>query len=98
YRIVTGGQTCALPILELKALGIRYVMPFRMSHHKDDEGSDTWNDDGLLARMIRTIRETAPEMVIIPDICFCEYTSHGHCGIVHRSEERRVGRRSRART
>lgn len=73
----------AKEILELKALGIRYVMPFGISHHKDDEGSDTWNDDGLLARMIRTIRETAPEMVIIPDICFCEYTSHGHCGIVH---------------
>lgn len=63
-------------------LGIKYIMPFGISHHKDESGSDTWNDDGLLARMIRTIRKVAPEMVIVPDICFCEYTSHGHCGVL----------------
>lgn len=69
-------------VKELVALGIKYIMPFGISHHKDESGSDTWNDDGLLARMIRTIRRVAPEMIIIPDICFCEYTSHGHCGIL----------------
>jgi len=69
-------------VKELAALGIKYIMPFGISHHKDEAGSDTWNDDGLLARMIRTIRQAAPEMVIIPDICFCEYTSHGHCGVL----------------
>lgn len=67
----------------LYELGIRYVMPFGISHHKDEEGSDTWSDNGLLARMIRTIKEACPNMMVIPDICFCEYTSHGHCGIVH---------------
>ncbi|MGR2769144.1 porphobilinogen synthase [Photobacterium ganghwense] len=67
----------------LYELGIRYVMPFGISHHKDEEGSDTWSDNGLLARMIRTIKEACPDMMVIPDICFCEYTSHGHCGIVH---------------
>ena len=69
-------------VKELAALGIKYIMPFGISHHKDEAGSDTWSDDGLLARMIRTIRQAAPEMVIIPDICFCEYTSHGHCGVL----------------
>ncbi len=76
----------AKEVAELQALGIRYIMPFGISHHKDETGSDTWNDNGFLARMIRTIRETAPEMVIIPDICFCEYTSHGHCGIICNGE------------
>lgn len=69
-------------VKELVALGIKYIMPFGISHHKDESGSDTWNDEGLLARMICTIRKVAPEMVIIPDICFCEYTSHGHCGVL----------------
>lgn len=76
----------AAEIRELKTLGIRYVMPFGISHHKDAIGSDTWNDDGLLARMIRTIKQEAPEMLVIPDICFCEYTDHGHCGVVEHNE------------
>ena len=73
-------------VRELYALGIRYVMPFGISHTKDDKGSDTWNDDGLLARMVRTIKAAVPEMMVIPDICFCEYTDHGHCGVVHNNE------------
>ncbi|MBW3525402.1 porphobilinogen synthase [Shewanella sp. NKUCC05_KAH] len=73
-------------VRELYALGIRYVMPFGISHTKDDKGSDTWDDNGLLARMVRTIKATVPEMMVIPDICFCEYTDHGHCGIVHNNE------------
>ncbi|MCE9854009.1 porphobilinogen synthase [Shewanella chilikensis] len=76
----------AAEIRELKALGVRYVMPFGISHHKDAIGSDTWNDDGLLARMIRTIKQEAPEMLVIPDICFCEYTDHGHCGVLDHNE------------
>lgn len=73
-------------VRELYALGIRYVMPFGISHTKDDKGSDTWDDNGLLARMVRTIRAAVPEMMVIPDICFCEYTDHGHCGVVHNNE------------
>lgn len=69
-------------VKELAALGIKYIMPFGISHHKDSIGSDTWNDEGLLARMIKTIRKAAPDMIIIPDICFCEYTDHGHCGVL----------------
>ena len=61
-------------------------MPFGISHTKDAQGSDTWDDNGLLARMIRTIKTAAPEMMVIPDICFCEYTDHGHCGVLHHDE------------
>jgi len=70
-------------VRELHSLGIRYVMPFGISHTKDAQGSDTWNDDGLLARMIKVIKSAVPEMMVIPDICFCEYTEHGHCGVMH---------------
>lgn len=73
-------------VRELYALGIRYVMPFGISHTKDDKGSDTWDDNGLLARMVRIIKAAVPEMMVIPDICFCEYTDHGHCGVVHNNE------------
>lgn len=62
--------------------GIRAVILFGVSHHKDAIGSDTWSDDGLMARMIRIAKETAPDMVVISDNCFCEYTDHGHCGVV----------------
>ena len=62
--------------------GIRAVLLFGVSHHKDDCGSDSWHDEGLLTRMIRTAKQAAPEMMVISDNCFCEYTTHGHCGIV----------------
>lgn len=63
--------------------GIRAVILFGVSTHKDQEGSDTWSEDGLLARMIRTAKKAQPEMLVISDNCFCEYTTHGHCGVVH---------------
>lgn len=69
-------------IQELFALGIRSVMPFGISKHKDAQGSDTWHSQGLLARMIRQIKAACPDMLVIPDICFCEYTEHGHCGVL----------------
>ena len=62
--------------------GIRAVMLFGISHHKDELGSETWNPNGLLARMIRTAKQAVPEMVVISDTCFCEYTDHGHCGVI----------------
>ncbi|MFB9133836.1 porphobilinogen synthase [Vibrio olivae] len=74
-------QELAEEIQALYNLGIRAVMPFGISHHKDETGSDTWQENGLLARMTRTIKQACPEMMVVPDICFCEYTTHGHCGI-----------------
>ena len=63
--------------------GLRSVMTFGISHHKDSNGSDTLNPDGLVARMSRIIKDAVPEMVVMSDTCFCEYTDHGHCGILH---------------
>ena len=64
------------------AEGIRSVILFGVSTAKDGTGSDACNPDGLLARMIRKAKQAAPSMVVIADICFCEYTTHGHCGVV----------------
>jgi porphobilinogen synthase len=62
--------------------GVRALMLFGISHHKDDVGSDAWQENGMVARMVRAAKDAAPELVVIPDTCFCEYTDHGHCGVV----------------
>jgi porphobilinogen synthase len=70
-------------IKEIAGAGIKAVMTFGVSHRKDDTGSDSWNKDGLLARMIKRAKDAAPGLLVISDTCFCEYTSHGHCGVIH---------------
>jgi porphobilinogen synthase len=70
-------------IKEIAAAGIKAVMTFGVSHRKDDTGSDAWNREGLLARMIKRAKDAAPGLMVISDTCFCEYTSHGHCGVIH---------------
>jgi porphobilinogen synthase len=67
---------------EIAAAGIKAVMTFGVSHHKDDTGSDAWNRDGLLARMTKRAKDAAPDVVLFSDTCFCEYTAHGHCGVI----------------
>ena len=70
---------------ELKAVaseGLRAVMLFGVSHKKDATGSDAMKADGLIARMVKRAKDAAPDLVTITDICFCEYTDHGHCGVV----------------
>lgn len=63
--------------------GIKSVMTFGVSHRLDANGSDTWKDNGLVARMARICKDAVPEMIVMSDTCFCEYTSHGHCGVLH---------------
>ena len=70
---------------EMKAIqseGIRAVMLFGVSHKKDAVGGDSWKSDGLIARMVKRAKDAAPELTIITDVCFCEYTDHGHCGVI----------------
>jgi len=70
---------------EIKAIhadGVKAVMLFGVSHNKDAVGSDSWKKDGLLSRIIRCAKQAAPELVVVADCCFCEYTDHGHCGVV----------------
>lgn len=62
--------------------GVRAVMLFGISRNKDAAGRDTFDPKGLLARMTRTAKDAAPDLVVMTDNCFCEYTDHGHCGVV----------------
>ena len=73
----------AYEIERIANAGIKSVMTFGVSHHLDDNGSDAWQENGLVARMSRICKETVPEMIVMSDTCFCEYTSHGHCGVMH---------------
>ncbi len=61
-------------------LGIGSVMLFGVSRNKDNTGSDSMKKGGLLDRMIKRAKDTSPELLIMADLCFCEYTDHGHCG------------------
>ena len=63
--------------------GIKSVMTFGVSHHLDANGSDTWKERGLVSRMSSIIKDAVPEMIVMSDTCFCEYTDHGHCGVMH---------------
>ncbi|WP_456397214.1 porphobilinogen synthase [Desulfurobacterium sp.] len=67
-------------VKEVKELGIPAIILFGIPKHKDELGSDSFSDNGIIQRSIRAIKEAIPEMYIITDVCFCEYTSHGHCG------------------
>ncbi|QKZ05092.1 MULTISPECIES: porphobilinogen synthase [Pseudomonas] len=62
--------------------GIKSVMTFGVSHKLDADGSDTWQENGLVSRMARIAKDAVPEMIVMADTCFCEYTSHGHCGVL----------------
>lgn len=72
----------AREIERIARAGIRSVMTFGISHHTDAAGSDAWQENGLVARMSRICKQTVPEMIVMSDTCFCEYTSHGHCGVL----------------
>ena len=68
---------------EIHDLGIRAVILFGIPEAKDACGSDNYSDSGIIPRAIRAIKESAPELLVISDMCFCEYTDHGHCGIIN---------------
>lgn len=68
---------------EVVNLGIPAVLLFGIPSHKDEVGSDTWNEEGIIQRAIRFIKKNYPQLYVISDVCFCEYTSHGHCGVLH---------------
>ena len=64
------------------ALGLGGVLLFGIPSHKDEEGSGAWEDDGVVQLATRAIKEAHPDLIVMTDVCLCEYTSHGHCGIV----------------
>lgn len=68
---------------ELKSLGIKSILLFGIPNIKDSVGSDALSDDGIIARTLRAIKaEFGSSLLVITDLCFCEYTDHGHCGIL----------------
>jgi porphobilinogen synthase len=71
---------------EAARLGVRAVLLFGIPDEKDAEGSGAWDDDGVIQRALRALRETSPGLVLLTDVCLCEYTSHGHCGVLEGDE------------
>ena len=67
---------------EISRLGIKGVLLFGIPEEKDECGSEAYNPDGVIQQAIRAIKKAVPDLTVIPDVCLCEYTSHGHCGIV----------------
>jgi porphobilinogen synthase len=66
----------------LDSLGVPAVLLFGIPDKKDDTGSASWDDAGIIQQAVRAIRKSAPDMVVITDVCLCEYTDHGHCGVI----------------
>ena len=66
--------------------GVRAVLLFGIPEEKDEAASGAYDDDGIVQRALRALREQAPGLVLMTDVCLCEYTSHGHCGVVEGDE------------
>jgi porphobilinogen synthase len=67
---------------EAQSLGLPAVLLFGLPAAKDPEGSGAWDDEGVVQLATRAIKEAHPELLVITDLCLCEYTSHGHCGVL----------------
>jgi porphobilinogen synthase len=67
---------------ELLRAGVTSVLLFGVPEEKDDEGSGAWIEDGIVQRALRALRPRFPELLLLTDVCLCEYTSHGHCGVI----------------
>jgi porphobilinogen synthase len=67
---------------EALALGVSGVLLFGIPDHKDASGSEAWNDDAPVQQAVRALKRELPDLVVITDVCLCEYTDHGHCGVI----------------
>jgi len=73
-------------LVEITSLNIPAVILFGIPSHKDEVGSETWNDNGIIQQTIHYIKKNFTDLYVITDVCFCEYTSHGHCGIIENGD------------
>jgi porphobilinogen synthase len=71
---------------ELVRLGVPAVLLFGIPEEKDEEASGAWDDDGIVQQALRALRAEHPGLVLLTDVCLCEYTSHGHCGVLRDGE------------
>jgi len=69
-------------VKELWDIGIKGVLLFGIPRSKDEHGTEATRDSGIIQQTVRAIKAAVPEMILVTDVCLCEYTSHGHCGIV----------------
>ncbi|HLH13414.1 MAG TPA: porphobilinogen synthase [Solirubrobacteraceae bacterium] len=67
---------------EAAALGIAAVLLFGLPLEKDEHGSSAWDDEGVVQLAVRAIKQAVPELLVVTDVCLCEYTDHGHCGVL----------------
>ncbi|MBN2364528.1 MAG: porphobilinogen synthase [Calditrichaeota bacterium] len=73
-------------IREIYKIGIEAVILFGIPEKKDERGFDALSDSGIIAQALKAVKDAVPEMYVITDVCFCEYTDHGHCGILRGNE------------
>jgi porphobilinogen synthase len=78
--------TLAGEVEELAGAGVSAVILFGIPEEKDDEGSGAWVDDGIVQQALRDLRPRFPDLLLLTDVCLCEYTSHGHCGVLRGDE------------
>jgi porphobilinogen synthase len=78
-ELVTEAEECA-------SLGISALILFGIPEEKDEQGSGAWDDEGIVQQALRAVRERVPQLVLVTDVCLCEYTSHGHCGVLEGEE------------
>jgi porphobilinogen synthase len=71
---------------EVAAAGIGAVLLFGIPAAKDDVGTAAYDDEGIVQMTVRALKEAHPELIVITDVCLCEYTSHGHCGVIRKGE------------
>lgn len=72
----------AREVQEVQKLGIPAVILFGLPEHKDATGSDSYDEHGIIQTAVRAVKETVSDLLVITDVCFCEYTDHGHCGVI----------------
>lgn len=77
-----GLDNLAEEVIELHQLGIQAVLLFGIPKTKDSQGSDSLQQNGIIQQAVPIIKQAVPEMLVIADVCFCEYTDHGHCGVL----------------
>lgn len=75
-------DTIAAEAAEVASLGIPAVLLFGLPGNKDEIGSEAWAENGVVQRTIRQIKKATPDLLVVTDVCLCEFTSHGHCGVI----------------
>ena len=69
-----------------RAVGVPSVILFGIPGHKDPRGTGAWAEDGIVQKALRALKDSVPDLQLIADVCLCEYTDHGHCGVIHGGE------------